>query len=334
MGRIHYIHYLRGVAIFFIVLIHCTLFFKSDESFGARFLLAFLCEWTAVFLLISGFLFQYLLPKYQPSKFFLSKARNVLAPYLIVSAPAILLYVSGVKSSHTWVDLAWLNAQSVPYRVAFYYLTGAHLGPLWFIPVLLLIFACSPLLARFGRDRRNLLLSVPLCLLVIALTRRPEHDASIPLAFVHFMPVYVIGMCLCAYRDELADWMGRRVNFGLALLVFLVLFVMTIYLDQTMAVFQKIVLFIILCQLMKEVGGEGEKVTLWSELAETSFAIYFLHGYFVGAIRMFYGAGTHGVLVGSALSIATAIAITAVCYLGARVAKSLLSSRSRLLVGA
>lgn len=100
----------------------------------------FLTEWTAIFLLISGFLFQFLLPKYEFSSFMKKKITNVILPYIIVSIPAILIYLLGYKTVHNWIDISELLSNSKLYAIFYFYLTGGHLGPLWFIPVLTLIF--------------------------------------------------------------------------------------------------------------------------------------------------------------------------------------------------
>ena len=55
--KFSYIHYIRGIATFFIVTTHCNLF-TTDDSVLARLWSEVLREWTAIFLLISGFLFQ------------------------------------------------------------------------------------------------------------------------------------------------------------------------------------------------------------------------------------------------------------------------------------
>ncbi|HBR2839426.1 TPA: acyltransferase family protein [Klebsiella pneumoniae] len=92
MNKLNYIHSIRGIAAFFIVLIHCNIFMSKEGMLNA-FFYHFLTEWTAIFLLISGFLFQFLLPKYEFSSFMKKKITNVILPYIIVSIPAILIYL-------------------------------------------------------------------------------------------------------------------------------------------------------------------------------------------------------------------------------------------------
>ncbi|EPG2343022.1 TPA: acyltransferase family protein, partial [Klebsiella pneumoniae] len=111
MNKLNYIHSIRGIAAFFIVLIHCNIFMSKEGMLNA-FFYHFLTEWTAIFLLISGFLFQFLLPKYEFSSFMKKKITNVILPYIIVSIPAILIYLLGYKTVHNWIDVSELLSNS------------------------------------------------------------------------------------------------------------------------------------------------------------------------------------------------------------------------------
>ncbi|WP_410318632.1 acyltransferase family protein [Klebsiella pneumoniae] len=119
MGKISYIHYLRGIAAFFIVAIHFNLF-TNTETLSGRIFYYFLSEWTAIFVLISGFLFQHLVHKYKPKKFFINKLKNVLIPYFIISFPVILIFALKLKSDHPWLDLDELYSHSALYIMLFF----------------------------------------------------------------------------------------------------------------------------------------------------------------------------------------------------------------------
>lgn len=314
--RIDYIHSIRGMAIFFIVATHCNLFTDSNE-FISKVWSEILREWTAVFLLISGFLFQHLLPKYQIKKFFTSKAKNVIIPYIIISIPAIAFYLSGLKKDHNWVDINDLMQHSWFYIISFFYATGSHLGPLWFIPMLILIFISSGMLKYLGEDKARLLYAAVFSFAIVLLTSRPDGDSNPFLAYIHFLPVYILGMFICCYKDLLINKKLLPVYFS----IFIILFTIRVFLDinPSITIISKIFLFISLCILFGSVQKKNKLTTALSWLANASFAIYFIHGYFVGLLRMklnsikIMGSGLlseHGILLSIGLSLAITVTIT------------------------
>ncbi|WP_374702065.1 acyltransferase family protein, partial [Klebsiella pneumoniae] len=163
----------------------------------------FLKEWTAVFVLISGFLFQLLVDKYKFMPFMKVKVKNVITPYLIISIPAILIYILGFKKDHNWVDIESLIEHTTIYVISFFYATGSHLGPLWFIPVLVLIFLTSKPLSMLHKNEMLFIFVSVLSVIAIVFTSRPPQDSNAIISYFHFLPVYIIGMVICFYRDIL-----------------------------------------------------------------------------------------------------------------------------------
>lgn len=279
--KIDYIHYIRGMAIFSIVTTHCNLFIMDDSLIG-KVWSEILKEWTAVFLLISGFLFQHLLPRYQVKKFYFGRFKNVLLPYLIVSVPAMLIYFLGVKKEHNWVDIEKLMLHSCLYVVIFFYATGSHLGPLWFIPMLFLIFLTSVPLKYLGENERLLKYAAFFSIGLIFYTSRPTGDSNAFYSYIHFLPVYILGMFICQYKDVLV----RNNNKWYFLISFILLFSVRVFFDVTpsVSILSKVFLFLFLCIILSSAERNIFTVTL-SRLASASFSIYFIHGYFVGVIR-------------------------------------------------
>lgn len=317
MNKIYYIHYLRGVAAFFIVLIHCNLFFTNSNSIVAKVYSHFLTEWTAVFILISGFLFQYLIQRYNQIHFLRTKFYNVILPYLIISIPAILIYALGFKDSHSWVDIDSLKTHSYLYIFAYFYITGSHLGPLWFIPVLAMIFAFSKVLYVVGKNEKLLLLLALLSIPSIILTSRPLNDSNAIISFVHFLPVYVLGMYLSSIRDRI---ISRRFLF-VYVAFYTVFFVAEVYfgLHASYSIITKLFLFLSLCSFFITYGDSNNSIvlSLISKMADISFALYFLHGYFVGFLRIVidkYDIAISMPLYSIFLSIFSAVFISLVVY--------------------
>lgn len=330
MNKINYIHSVRGIAAFFIVLIHCNIFIAQENVLGDIFH-HFLTEWTAVFLLISGFLFQFLLPRYNFMSFFKKKIMNVIMPYLLISVPAIMIYLYGFKSSHNWIDLNELLSHSKFYVITFFYVTGSHLGPLWFIPVLILIFFSSKPLQLIGLNTKILTFFSALSIIVIIFTQRPDNDSNPLIAYLHFLPVYIIGMYLCMHKELLVK--DQYKFYYLSVFVALFFIEVVFDLNSSFSILNKFVLFLCLCSFF----CKSRDYFILSLMADISFALYFLHGYFVGGLRVLSGRFSSylgdGFWLGFALSVISAVIISFVVFTLYYFIKKANFINSRILIG-
>ena len=122
---------------------------SENSAHLARLLQSLLFNGTALFVFISGFLFAYLAPRYQWQGFMKKKALHVLLPYLVVSLPGILWRLTQLHHGVLPVDYvpAAVIDKPIPF-VIWSLLTGFHIGPLWFVPFVCLLFLCSPLFHR------------------------------------------------------------------------------------------------------------------------------------------------------------------------------------------
>lgn len=334
MKKITYIHDIRGIAAFFIVLIHCNIFNKNSDVIFTTWS-HFLKEWTAVFVLISGFLFQLLVDKYKFIPFMKVKVKNVITPYLIISIPAILIYILGFKKDHNWVDIESLIEHTTIYVISFFYATGSHLGPLWFIPVLVLIFLTSKPLSMLHKNEMLFIFVSVLSVIAIVFTSRPSQDSNAIISYFHFLPVYIIGMVICFYRDALILPQKKY----LYLILFLFFFIFEIYfeLNPSFSILSKIILFLFMCSYFMHLDNKGVRFRILSFLADISFTLYFLHGYFVGAIRAVLSRKADVILQDSSLSavlisiLATAIIILTISMVYVFLNK--LKINTRVLIG-
>ncbi|HFY9726633.1 TPA: acyltransferase family protein, partial [Klebsiella pneumoniae] len=166
------------------------------------------------------------------------------------------------------------------YTIFYFYLTGGHLGPLWFIPVLTLIFFVSKPLKFIGSNQVILSICAFISVFIVLVTSRPENDSNPIIAFIHFLPVYIIGMFFCSFREILIK---ESYKYGY-LLLFVTFFCLEVYWDlsSSVSILNKFILFLSLCCFFYS----SPKYFLLSIMADISFALYFLHGYFVGALRI------------------------------------------------
>ena len=310
MEKLTYINALRGLAAFFIILIHCNMF-TNASGILPKIWEHLLSEWTAIFVLISGFLFQYLLPKYNQIKYLKSKFKNVILPYIFISIPAILIYVMGFKTDHNWVNIPELLEHSYAYIVSFFLATGSHLGPLWFIPVLILIFLSSKPLSIIGSNKKYLIFFGILSVFAIGFTSRPPDDSNPVISYTHFLPVYILGMFLCSNRHYLIQEKNKIIFVSL----FFMLFGVELYfdLDKSFSIYTKIFLFLYLCTVFMAIPEA--KLRWLNILADISFAMYFLHGYFVGFLRKIIKSNEFNFFTGFLLNVSSALFITLSVFL-------------------
>jgi probable poly-beta-1,6-N-acetyl-D-glucosamine export protein len=202
-----YIHNLRGAAIFFVVGVHArgnihdwennttqhlfvSTIFDSREGNG-----------TVMFLFIAGFLFQYLTQtKFEYWKYLEQKFKYVIIPYLLISIPLIIYRISdnfippGTGTS--------FNDQSVFYRFLYYIITGSHMAPFWFISAIVLFYISSPLLRALDKPVYYRFL-FPIVFISCFFTYRPFHNANPILSFLHYFPIYYLGMWASHHRERI-----------------------------------------------------------------------------------------------------------------------------------
>jgi membrane-bound acyltransferase YfiQ involved in biofilm formation len=280
-----HIHRLRGIAIIGVVSIHVISVLglplpvwaevPYDVVFG---------EGSPIFLMISGFLFREGLAKYAYPRFIDRKVRNVLIPYLVVSIPALVIYLGGFKTSHPWLSEDFFDRNPVVQTVVLL-VTGAHLGPLWFIPMILLFFIVSPVFVYIDRHPRTYLV-LPLLFVVTVLVPRPYENSNPIQSFVHFLSLFVLGMWLARHHDRLIDWYQQRratvLGLGLVLVVVLAVIALDVpSVDSLMrGAFGTLLVFVL--YTWRDLGRPG----IWlDKLGEASFPVFFLHGYPVAVLR-------------------------------------------------
>ncbi|MBI1239981.1 MAG: acyltransferase family protein [Alphaproteobacteria bacterium] len=296
---VHYIQQLRGLAIILIVVTHAMDPFDwSERPLTALVLKTVAVNGTLIFVFIAGFLFQHLLPRYEPIAYLRGKLRNVIVPYLILGAPAIVLVLSGPSLPPMYPkDMA---SWSLAGQIVWFYATGAMLGPFWFIPMIAIIYLLAPVLAWADRDQRFYWL-LPALLIVSIVLPRPAYNLDPLHALALFLPIYVLGMAVSRYRDVVIPRCQRAcgVLFGLTgalILIQIALVLQTgkpfnpltdptgFYVINLDTVQKTLLTFALLGLLSRHEGAIGAR---FDELANASFSIYFLHYYFVQAQFVF-----------------------------------------------
>jgi surface polysaccharide O-acyltransferase-like enzyme len=193
-----YIHRFRGIAILYIILGHCTAVLAWQGTPVERVLTIILCNGTVLFVFIAGYLFQHLSRRFHYGHYLKTKCLHVVLPYLIWSVPAIVYFTC---MAHRGGVAPSFYEQSIPVQVATFLLTGFHVVPYWFIPMICVFYLVAPLLLALDRTPKMYLL-LPLLIVLSCFVPRWEgllHD------FVHFLSVYMLGMFFSRYRREIAE---------------------------------------------------------------------------------------------------------------------------------
>ena len=208
---LNYINVFRGLAILLIVMGH-SMQFASSKSLEHIINCEIICGGTALFIFISGFLFQYLSSKFEYKQYLMKKWTNVIVPYIITAIPGLLFcFYCPVLYKNTFDGLN-IFAQ-IPLLLS---IGRVHNTPTWFIPMIVIFFICSFALLKL--EKKGVLYKLlPIFFLITILFPRGDIEYEtvmnlsygakyiayvkyILLGFVHFFSLYVFAYtCLNAY---------------------------------------------------------------------------------------------------------------------------------------
>lgn len=285
----HSLNNFRGVAILFVMLSH----FRSFDGAGSlddifHFLVSDATSW---FIFISGYFFKYLeVDKFSYRRYMWKKTKYVLLPYIILSIPSILI---GVFSSRemlyglTKLNFAWWSLL----------VGGATVAPMWFIPMIAVFFLCAPLFNFLAKSPLIGMFTI-LALVISIFTSRPINNLNPFLSFVHFSGFYMLGILGATQEERLKNLSSRYkiLISSAALMIFVVSFY--IYREaesQSAGFFQGLGTFNLL-QFGKAVllvaillifdMFLNKKNLVLGFLAEISFGLFFIHGFFLPIFNM------------------------------------------------
>lgn len=283
-----------------------------------------------LFVLVAGHFFYALSGNFSYAPFLKNKALNVVAPYAFVSFPAAMIYVLGLKHEHQWLDMEWFTSLHYLWRYVYLMFMGAHLGPLWFIPMILVYYLMSPLWVWLIKVDKIHYVLVAFLLLSMYVGRAPDNSNFIQ-SGIYYLPAYLLGMYLGRHPD-VVDRMGlhAQVGFWVSLLVLLSLGGCYAY-GITWKVPVALVFGCYLICICKQKLNHRQK---WLDLfARLSFYLFFVHGYVTGffrsALKSFDHYAWEPVLV--LFVFATTLLLCLAAYIPL---KMLLRERSKYLIGA
>jgi peptidoglycan/LPS O-acetylase OafA/YrhL len=339
------VHIFRAIAILFIVGGHTR--FTMDWTENARlgaYLADFLANGTVLFVFASGYLFQALFARFQYRRYLLTKLRNVVLPYLLVSIPAVLFAVFYLDPADRYPQL---ESYSKLAQIGWFYIKGgAHMNyPLWFIPMISMFFLMAPAFAVIIRNPILYWVLLPLCFVSAFIHRAPFPHLDTLHLFLYFLAPYIAGMCVSQYRAKIDSKVeGRLPHLTVIYAVILIshfalaeshgVHVATDWFSAENGLFdwpflQKMILALWLLEF-----GRKYQDLLFGKLkyiADTSFGIYFVHVYFLVLYQaVFPEAFLNASLISFLLWF---FVVTASSVLACFLTQKLLGSRSRYLIG-
>ena len=302
---LNYINVFRGLAILLIVAGH-TMQFGSIGSLTHKLSMEVFAGGTALFIFISGFLFQHLSYKYEFKNYMKKKWTNVILPYLYTAIPGILFcFALPLKYGNSFDGLNPLL--QIPMMLS---VGRVHNTPAWFIPMIILFFLCSQGLLYL--EKKNILYKLlPLMFLITIFM--PRHDVDynsvlglsymekyleymyyVIFGFIHFFSMYVFGMFCSKYKEIIDNFYNTR-------WLYWILMVLTaginIYLGNNFGIsngtVSKIFLTILMLAYLKHYDEWLISHTKLNKaldiIAKYSFGIFFIHWYVFFVYNVIFG---------------------------------------------
>jgi peptidoglycan/LPS O-acetylase OafA/YrhL len=339
---LRHVHLLRGIAIILVVGAHCWPGFSWSPAQTTGMLLVF-DNVTVLFMFISGLLFQHLSATFVYPRYLRHRLSIVVLPYLIISIPAVLMAVFVAPRTDVW---PWVYQMPAWEQILFFFATGRHLAPLWFIPMMTLFIFCAPLFIWI--DRRNLYpVLIPITLAFAVILGRDSAPGlwNVFSKALFMLPAYLSGMAFARHREACEKWCGEnRVALALGVIIVSLAIVSGYFRPSDLTILQKLLLAVLLLAMVKAIQMPKLMERSLIRIADMSFAIYFVHGYVITISRICYtklGGGTvadaqtPGIFEPSLAGLALDIILVMVVSVGLiSIAQRMLGRHSRMIIGA
>lgn len=290
---LNYINVFRGLAILLIIIGHTMQF---GEGLIHNINCEIVCGGTALFIFISGFLFQHLSGKFEYKNYLSKKWTNVILPYFITAIPGLLFCFICPTLYKNSFDGLNIFAQ-IPILLS---VGRVHNTPTWFIPMIILFFICSWALLKL--EQKGILYKLlPVLFLItifcprggveyeqlIGLSYSAKYLAYVQyvlLGFVHFFSLYVFGMFCSKNKNIIDKFYDKRIFIaaGMLLTAFgdIILTQKGIYYNFTIS---KTFLTMLLLGYLKHYDEfilSHEKLNKTLDfIAKYSFGLFFIHWY-------------------------------------------------------
>ena len=354
-GYLGYVHSFRGFAILNVVAVHAFAMavliprnWVSDPTGPLTvFSETLFHDATVYFALISGLLFSSILRTRGYRSFYRSKAMNVLLPYIVCT-----LVFSAMRWDETGTGiLAWPSSWSDYIdSILPNLMHGGAQFTYWYIPVLLVLFAITPLLSVLTTAKSYAAIPGWLVMLAPLVFSRPEFAEGVSQTgagtIIYFTGAYTVGVYLGNHLEPLLDRIAAYRKFLIAAAVLSTAILIELQLAQvnrfggyslqeSIFYIQKISLAALVLLWLRTL--EARQPRWLTYFADEAFSIYFLHVFFILLLADLAYALVHNpaflpwsVYVVGPMYIAFALAMS---VLVVRLMRLLFGKNSRLLIG-
>jgi len=297
-----YLHSFRGFAIVNIVIIHAfayALFLANDNSLDPKDPIGIangllFHNSTIYFAVISGILFSVVLKSKGYKRFFSSKFKNVLLPYLFLTLffsifnpvfiPPILKPFLLQPDFSAYLSAAWHN-----------FIFGTAQFTFWYIPVLLFLYVVTPLLdylmsiKKWGASLTVVFMALPLAISRVQVADMEENQFYLS-TMIYFMGAYAAGIYFGTNPEQRFSWVKKKMwlfvliaSLSSAAIVYFTFAEINKFggwsLMTSLYYIQKMCLSLIIIVLFKNLGDRQPR---WlNPIATYAFVIYFLHVFFI-----------------------------------------------------
>jgi hypothetical protein len=265
---LNYIQTYRAMAALCVVAVHCTALLTD----GGKSIEGILFQRsTHMFVVMAGFVFQHLAKKFEWKKYYISKLKFVILPYILLNIPIILYRIF---LGATLLKNGWFSAcKAIMYSL----LTGNHLITFWFIPMISLFYLAAPLFVLLDKDKRVYYFLPFFIVLSLYITRTNETTVNAFLMFIHFFSVYLTGMFLSRYKEQMFELIDMYLHYLLLCIIGLLVYeYFYSYWAEQMQYIQKSALSLLLLYAFRKYDKYVPvQVNI---IANMSFGIYLIHG--------------------------------------------------------
>jgi surface polysaccharide O-acyltransferase-like enzyme len=300
-----YLHSFRGFAIINIVAIHAFSYALYDFNhqridLASPFRIAnelLFHDSTIYFAVISGLLFSVVLKSKGYKRFFNSKLKNVLFPYLFLTLCFSIF--NPVFDPPVFIPFQLQSDFASYLSAAFYnFIFGTAQFTYWYIPVLIFLYLVTPLLdylmniKKWGTLFMLIIIALPIAISRVELIDMEEYQLSLS-TMIYFTGAYAAGIYFGTDPEKWFSWVKK--NMLLFVLIALISSVALVYfqikeinkfggwsLMSALYYIQKMSLSGIIIVLFKNMGDRQPR---WlNPIASYAFVIYFLHASFLDLI--------------------------------------------------
>jgi len=255
---------------------------------------------TTHFVFISGFLFHHIYyVKKRTHTFLRDKVKRLIIPYILLSiAPIIVKLLQQPEFWNSYYDFS-NSSIFVKYLLstAFFYISGSHLVAYWYIPFIICLFLFYRLHIRFIELKpRHQLLLLGFLFIISLFVHRPLTLLGAPQSVVYFTAPYLLGVFCSKHKEDIYTKLKGK-EFVLAISVLGLAIFQTFLGDygsyekeaftyggiDIMLIQKSIFCIFFMVFLYRFEHVKNKFINL---LANTSFAIFFLHGYVLRALSL------------------------------------------------